>query len=256
MILRETPTCWVLINQHDHALVAGMLTAHWNPAFIPNMAWWPQVLEAVTEHDRGWIGLDQQVAWQEASQKPYSFIDYPLEPKLAAYTRGIDEVAQTNAYGALLCSLHYTTFPDLETTPEGRTFRQGEAARQHTIKAALRLDDPQAEELLHFHLQLLKCCDGLSIYLCINEPGVSKAQEHPWYRGGLPYSHFSFTQGKGMVASWHQAQAVQVSPFPFGQAFTVTIPYRQVNKDQIKELGAARAVHLATYQQYQVQLVP
>jgi hypothetical protein len=256
MILRETPASWVLINQHDHARVAGIMAAHWNPEYIPTPARWPQVLHAVEQHDRAWINLDQQLAWDAANQKPCSFIDYPLAPKLAAYTRGIDEVAQTNAYGALLCSLHYTTFPDLETTPAGRAFRHNEEERQHKIKAALPVNGPQAEQLLHFHLQLLKFCDGLSIYLCINEPGVSKAQEHPWYREGVPYSNFSFTPGKRIQACWHKAQAVQVSPFPFGQAFTVTIPFRQVDKAQVQRQDGSQALPGAAYQHYQVQLIP
>jgi hypothetical protein len=256
MILRETPASFVLINQHDHALVAGGMAAHWRPEYFQGPEYRAEVLLAIREHDCGWIRLDDHIAWDAATQSPYSFIDYPLAPKLAHYALGIAEVAESSAYAALLCSLHYTTFPDLEATEAGREFRKEEQVRQQKIIAALGLNDAQHQEHLAFHLQLLKCCDGLSIYLCINKPGVTKAQEHPWYRAGIPYSDFSFSQGENLQACWRNAQTIQVRPFPFTQAFEVSIPYRQVLKQQIQEMGPQQAVLEAAYQEYQVELVP
>jgi hypothetical protein len=257
MILRETPASFVLINQHDHARVAGVMAAHWRPDYFLGPERRAAVELAIQEHDCGWIPLDQQGAWDTTTQRPYSFIDFPLAPKLTQYARGIDEVADTNAYAALLCSLHYSTFPDLETTAEGRAFRQGEQERQQKIKAALEVNTPLQEQQLHFHLQLLKFCDGLSIYLCINKPGATKSQEHPWYREGIPYSNaFSFGPGKNIQASWRNSHAVQVRPFPFTRAFSVSIPYRQVLKEQIRVMGGQQALLQAAYQEYQVHLVP
>jgi hypothetical protein len=257
MILRETPVSFVLINQHDHARVAGQMAAHWRPEYFAGPERWAEVVLAVAEHDCGWIGLDQNGGWDATSQRPYSFLDFPLEPKLAHYTQGIDEVAQTNAYAALLCSLHYTTFPDLQTTPQGQAFRQREQQRQQQIKAALQLATPRQEQELHFHLQLLKFCDGLSIYLCINKPGVTKAQEHPWYRDGIPHSNaFAFCPDKNIQVWWRNGQTVQVRPFPFTQAFAVSIPYRQVAKERIQVMGGQQALLQAPYQEYPVHLVP
>jgi hypothetical protein len=255
MILRETPPSFVLINQHDHARVAGVLASHWHPDYFYGPERREEVLLAVEQHDCGWIPLDQNGGgWDVATQRPYSFIDFPLAPKLTHYSLGIDEVAASNAYAALLCSLHYTTFPDLETTAEGQAFRQKEQERQQKLKAALHLTTPLQEQHLHFHLQLLKCCDGLSIYLCINKPGVTKAQEHPWYREGIPYSTFFFTQGRNIQASWRNSQTVRVQPFPFTQPFAVSIPYRQVSKEKIQLMGGRQALLQAAYQEYQVHL--
>jgi hypothetical protein len=49
---------------------------------------------------------------------------------------------------------------------------------------------------------------------------------------------------------------VQVRPFPFTQAFAVTIPYRQVAKEQIQSMGGQQALLQAPYQEYQVHLTP
>jgi hypothetical protein len=256
MILRETPPSFVLINQHDHARVAGVMAAHWHPDNFAGPERREDVLFAVQEHDCGWIPLDQNGGgWDAATHRPYAFIDFPLTPKLRQYSQGIEEVAESNGYAALLCSLHYTGFPDLETTPEGQAFKHREQQRQQQLKASLQLHTPLQKQHLQFHLQLLKFCDGLSIYLCINKPGVTKAQEHPWYREGIPYSTFPFTQGRNIQASWRNSQTVQVQPFPFTQPFTVTIPYRQVSKAQIEAMGGPQALLQAPYQDYQVQLV-
>jgi Protein of unknown function (DUF3891) len=256
MILRENPSSYVLINQHDHAGVAGEMAAHWHPDYFAGPERRPEVLLAIREHDCGWIPLDEHGGWDATGQRPFSFIDYPLAPKLQQYSQGISEVEASNAYAALLCSLHYTTFPDLDTTAEGRAFLQAEQARQQKIKATLALTTPRQDQELFFHLQLLKCCDGLSIYLCINKPGVTKAQEHPWYQHGIPQSTFSFTQGRNLEVMWRNSQTVQIRPFPFTQAFVVTIPYRQVSKQQIQLMGGRQAQLQAPYQQYQVHLVP
>nr|WP_253735858.1 DUF3891 family protein [Paenibacillus sp. FJAT-26967] len=34
--------------------------------------------------------------------------------------------------------------------------------------------------MIEQHFKLLKLCDELSLYVCLNEPGVSKDEEHPW----------------------------------------------------------------------------
>lgn len=257
MILRETPASFVLINQHDHARVAGVMAAYWRADYFLGAERRAEVELAVQQHDCGWISLDQHGTWDAGTQRPYSFIDFPQAPKLSQYSRGIDEIAQTNAYAALLCSLHYSTFPDLEATAEGRAFRQAEQQRQQKLKAALSLTTTQQQQHLQFHLQLLKFCDGLSIYLCINKPGATKTQEHPWYREGIPYSNaFSFCQGKNVQASWRNSHSVQVQPFPFTQAFAVSIPFRQVMKEQIRVMGGQQALLQTAYQEYQVHLVP
>ncbi|WP_156430913.1 DUF3891 family protein [Paenibacillus sp. FJAT-26967] len=50
-------------------------------------------------------------------------------------------------------------------------------ARQQRLKA--KLNQP-GESMIEQHFKLLKLCDELSLYVCLNEPGVSKDEEHPW----------------------------------------------------------------------------
>ena len=42
--------------------------------------------------------------------RPYNFFEYPAEPRLSVYRRGIDAVEASDPYAGLLCSLHYESF--------------------------------------------------------------------------------------------------------------------------------------------------
>ncbi|MGV3502290.1 MAG: DUF3891 family protein [Adhaeribacter sp.] len=257
MIVRETPDSFVLITQHDHARLAGIMAAHWHPDYFPGPAQRQAVELAVHSHDLAWIVPDRQEAWDAARQRYYSFVDFPLPAKLAHYVRGIDQAVALDAYAGLLCSLHYATFPDMGATEAGKTFQLGEQARQEQLRQALQLHSPGQWQQLQEQVQLLKCCDSLSIYLCINEPGVSKAQEHPWYRQGLPGTNsFPFAGGRNLQVSWRDPFRVQVQPFAFDRAFELQIPYRRVSKARLRETDGGQALQEAVFQHYPVHLEP
>lgn len=122
--------------------------------------WKEDVLYSIKEHDRAWIDLDHTPLWNDELQRPYSFIDYPSLIKLTYYRQGIDKVGRQSPYAGLLCSLHFASFYE-------------------------------AQKNVQFHFKLLQQCDHLSIYLCMQEPGINKAQEISWYRNGFPqlFSH-------------------------------------------------------------------
>ena len=257
MIVRETPDSFILVNQHDHARVAGLMAAHWHPDYFPGPARRAAVELAVHHHDLAWIVPDRDEAWDAINKRYFSFIDFPLAAKLAHYVRGLDQAAALDAYAGLLCSMHYATFPDMGATEAGRAFQQAEQARQQKLLSELRLHTPLELQQLQEQLLLLKCCDSLCIYLCINQPGVSKAQEHPWYRQGLPHtSSFPFAGGRNIQVGWHNSHIVQVSPFAFDQPFVVHLPYRQVAKAKLLEMDGGQALQQAAYQAYPVTLEP
>lgn len=257
MIVRETPDRFILINQNDHAHVAGILAAHWHADYFPGPERRASVELAVHHHDLAWILPDQHEAWDAGNQRYYSFVDFPLAPKLGHYVRGIEQALALDAYAGLLCSMHYATFPEMGSTEAGQAFQQAEQARQAHLRSELQLHTPLQLQQLQDQLLLLKCCDSLSIYLCINEPGVGKAQEHPWYRQGLPHtSSFPFAEGRNIQVGWRSLHTVEISPFAFDQAFAVHLPYRQVAKAGLRETGGLQALQQAPYQDYLVHLEP
>lgn len=239
MIIHEREHEFVMVAQHDHARVSRDAAQNWKDNYFLGLEKKDSVVLAVREHDRCWIDPDEEPLWNEQTQQPYSFMDYPGSPKLAFYTKGIDEIVQMDPYAGLLCSLHYGSFLEDATSTIGKNFWNQEQQRQHGLLKELGI---QKDETLSFHLNLLKFCDNLSLYICLNDPGTPKAQEHFFYRDGFPQK-FPFASNQPIHAEWLDHQTVSLSVSPFKKKLHVTLPYKAVNKELIKENGLVAAYH-------------
>nr|WP_186438508.1 DUF3891 family protein [Cohnella terricola] len=164
MIVRECEDDFTMITQHDHADLSAQFARQFKPEFYMDTEFTDDVLLAIREHDRGWIGLDEIPLWNDRIHAPFSFFDYPLYPKLLMYTKGINEVERTSRYAALLCSLHYTSFANIRDSkhPDCVEFMNTELRRQEQI--GQQLIHPASEIVLR-HLWLLQLCDDLSLRL-------------------------------------------------------------------------------------------
>ena len=110
MIIREQEENFLMIRQHDHAIISEQMTMKLKKGFLPDDDWQRSVLYAIKMHDFGWSSFDAEPLWNDEKQIPYSFIDYPDYIKTILYKRGIDEVAKEDPYAGLLCSKHYANF--------------------------------------------------------------------------------------------------------------------------------------------------
>lgn len=216
MIVRRRENEFVLIAQHDHALISGEFAAHLAEPFEP----FASTVYAISHHDVAWVELDHAVLWNEAKNQPYSFEDYPLAPKLEAYTKGISLVEAKDLYAGILCSKHYASFFDHVSDPAGRRFREQELARQN--KLLKRLSEPEKENL-ESNFRLLQFCDDLSLALCLNEP---QQNTHPWYADGIRY------QGGNYQWVWEDEKSLRLTPNLFGKPFTIEIPYQIADKSR------------------------
>jgi hypothetical protein len=215
MIVRERPDSYVLIKQHDHGLASGEFARHWAEK--------PQPLEptlyAIANHDRGWQDPDASARWNEESDKPYSFADYPTGPKLRAYKEGLDLLEAKNPYAACLCSMHYASFMRGSEDEAEVSFRESETKRQREIKNAMT-----REELdnLERNFRLLQLCDDLSLFVCLNEPGRN---DHPWYKSGFEF------EGTKLEPIWEDHHTLRLAPNPFSEPFDLTVPYTLIEKN-------------------------
>lgn len=217
MIVRERADSFVLVEQHEHALVSGEFARRWVEEPVPV----GPTLYAVENHDVGWQEPDSEVLWNEASGRPHSFVDYPLGPKLEAWRRGIERIEAREAYAGCLCSMHYAQFLIGSEAPTEVEFREREAARQER----LRLGMSQTElENLGRNFRLLRLCDGLSLYLFLYGPG------EPGYPPPTP-DGFEF-DGKRFELVWEGREHVRLEPFALTEPFDVSVPYREVGKDR------------------------
>jgi hypothetical protein len=217
MIVRERPDTFLLFKQHEHAQIAGEFARRWREGPRP----FESTVYAVANHDLAWREPDQAVFWNEEKDRPYSFVDYPLDLKLPAQKRGIDTVEDHNPYAGCLCSMHYARFLLDSERPEEVEFREGEIGRQGRLEE--RMSEIELENLER-NFRFLRLCDGLSLFLCLNEPGGEESP--PPYPGGFEFEGTHF----GLV--WEDEQTLRLDPNPFPEAFGIEIPYLTMGRDR------------------------
>jgi hypothetical protein len=218
MIVRERPESFVLIQQNDHALAAGEFARHWVDAPRP----FESAIHAIASHDVAWKIPDSSVRWNEDADRPHSFVDYPSEEKVRAYARGLDGLESSAPYAACLGSMHYERLlREFGSSAVETRFVEVEAGRQERLRR-----DMNAEEVenLERNLDLLRLCDGLSLFVCLNEPGSSDYP--PPYPGGFRFD------GETYQPVWEESNILRLRPNPFTEAFDVSIPYQEIDRDR------------------------
>ncbi|WP_174727842.1 DUF3891 family protein [Mesobacillus harenae] len=255
MIVFEREQDFVMVTQHDHANVSGEVAEYWNEEDFPGLHRKNEVVLAVRQHDRGWINLDASPLWNSHDRKPYSFMDYPLEPKISSYKKGIDEVVEISGYAGLLCSLHYASFLENSTDPAGKQYWKEEIQRQQMLLKELEIEENTIQKKeLNEHLDLLKFCDNISLYICLNKPGVDKANEHPFYRNGFPQK-FAFAQFHRIIPEWTNQETIKLSTFPLTTDLHVSLPFKAVQKEEIMKHGLTQAYQEAKVETRRVKFV-
>lgn len=214
MLVRDREGGYALVEQYEHSLISGALARHWGWTPDPSES----AIHAISEHDLAWKELDAEVRFNPETGKPYNFFEYPAEPRLSAYRRGIDAVEANDPYAGLLCSLHYESFVRNATGVVEASFRAAERERQSRLIFAI---SDEERERVDDELALLRICDDLSLFLCLNEPGENA---YPWFRDGFVYGQTHLTP------VWEESHALRLEPSPFAQGFEVVIPYRLIDE--------------------------
>jgi len=211
-----------LFAQHDHGLSAGRIAAAWVRRVVPD----DELVFAVAHHDIGWIGVDAHVHRDPATGVPYSFVDHPDGPKYAAYRAGLDLLETAGPVVGWLCSAHFARFVAELDDPASAAFRAGELARQERLLAMI---DARRAVGLEDELAVLRTCDALSLFFCLNEPGRST---WPWYRDGVAFGD------ERLDVRWDGPDRVVIDPDPLDRPVAVAVPWRRVDRaDRVVDAG-------------------
>ncbi|MGF1473821.1 MAG: DUF3891 family protein [Rubrobacteraceae bacterium] len=224
MIVRKLEDSFLLVRQHDHGKISGEFGRHWGEEIAPL----EPTLFAIANHDLGWQELDDEVRFNPDTGEPYSFIDYPLEPKLAAYEHGLDQAEAREPYAAYLCSRHYSSFVQNSEEPAAVDFRNKEAERRRLIENRVPREWLANAE---YNFRLLQLCDDFSLFVCLNEPGENT---FPWYRDGFDLP------GRKFQPVWQNKRTLNLVPNPFSEPFEFEVPYSRLRPDGGMEAGGFR----------------
>ncbi|MET3207885.1 UNVERIFIED_CONTAM: hypothetical protein ABIC26_000821 [Paenibacillus sp. PvR008] len=244
MVIYETDQAYMMTTQHDHAHISGELASQWEESAFKNRRHKQDFVYAAREHDRGWIELDAAPFWNDQVSAPYTFIDFPLSPRLVFYRLGIDEVEQVNSYAALLCSLMYkelvgrTEHKDAEDKQVTRAYQEAEEQRRHRLKQEMSFG-VTFDHQVRTDVRRMLFCDELSLFLCSREPGTPAA-DYEWFADGLSFPAVRHDCGR-VRAEWLSDQAVGLSLFPFTGKVGITHTFKKVDKEQIRTAGLLQA---------------
>src|SRR5271163_4676362 len=116
MLRLESPTGWWLTTHPDHARLAAAFAEHWGNNLFARPGPREHVLHGVATHDDGWAARDAapQITRQgkpsafstELVGKYSAFEEIDLADYLAVRDRAVTLVAESDAYAAILVSMH------------------------------------------------------------------------------------------------------------------------------------------------------
>jgi hypothetical protein len=188
----ESDTGWWLITHPDHARLAGAFAEHWGNDLFPPPKPRAKVLLGISTHDDGWAQRDAapQLTRQfkpsafsvELVGKYSAFEEIDLADYLAVRERAVQLIAQSDAYAALLVSMH--THNLLTERADRSTIAMDQLplldaflVRQKTLQnelytqvsAATDLsDEEKAWTAILDHWRLLQATDNLSLLSCVD----------------------------------------------------------------------------------------
>ncbi|MEW9677096.1 DUF3891 family protein [Lentibacillus sp. L22] len=253
MIVREHENEYIMIEQDNHAHISGELAAAWKDTLFAGNDLRKSVEYAVSNHDLGWRPFDKQPFWNDQQHMPYTFIDFPVLAKTVLYKYGIDEVASRDTYASLLCSRHYTRFLVHHESPEAQQFVQQEKDRQQRIMESFAAFD---QDNYDYHYALLQFFDNVSLYICLNDPGVAKQDEHRFFKSGIPVSDaFTFFKQDKAWIEWRNDQTIQMECFPFDGQVDLTLKQKVITKETIAKKGLLNSYQDAPYERQEIHLI-
>ncbi len=246
MIIRERDDAFVMIEQNHHATLSGQLYDHISQHIkleeeINHLA----VREAIYLHDIGWSPFDLSPIWNDENARPYDFITYPNTIKTVLYQYGINKVAETNDYAALLCSEHYTRFLEKDSHPLSQQFVKKERKRQ---KALINSFSSFNQDTFLTHYEILQFFDNFSLYICLHEINATPDDIHYFFKRGIALP--ALYGGGKLNLSWEE-QTILLDRTLFQESITIKLQQKVVSKRQIKEEGLQKA-----WNNTDVELVP
>ncbi len=191
MLRLATSDGWWLVTHPDHAHLAGEFATAWGNSVFPAPEPRARVLRGIYRHDDGWLTRDAApVITREGKPAAFStelvgkysaFEEIDLEDYLAVRRAAVLDMAEEDAYAAILISMH--TYNLLSERADRSTILPAHLhlldaflVEQRDLQAALRqrlLDSGgfspiQLDDGLTENFRLLQATDNLSLLSCVD----------------------------------------------------------------------------------------
>jgi hypothetical protein len=265
MIRHSFGDSFLLITQHDHALLAGRLAERIGNGLFGAPSPFAEVVRAVSLHDCGWPVHDDEGPTLNPKGLPLHVLESPMDVATRVWTESVRRATEHGPYTGLLVSLHVTALSNFAQanwpivherikTPAEKfmlnKFQQQQFEIQEKLRRQLgmRTDLPlenglaepgvdEAEDLLAFNYGLLKTMDRVSLDLCCSED-LFREIEDVYPRPGEPPL---------TIKVKHTGRAaMELSPWPFGpQRLEFEVPCRRIPAQAYANVETFREVYRA-----------
>ncbi len=215
-----------LVTQGDHAACAAEILGLWRADGLPDHPRRAELLAAARRHDDGWREADAAPRL-DADGRPADFRRFPEDERRAVWQRGVDRLASTSPYAALLVAEHALVLHAAgAATAEWAEFLEGLERRKAELAAGLGLSRAElAADYRFLHLG-----DLVSLTAC---GAWDSFQAFGW-------------------SGRREGSTLELDPFPLAGSTSFQIPCRYVpdrryagEADLAAELAPARWVELS-----------
>jgi hypothetical protein len=226
MITDDGRPCWLLVEQIDHAELAGNLADVWRlEGLLPALR--PAEIEgdlrtAVHRHDDGWLDWDARPGIDPKEGRPTNFDEMRLADSLAIWTRSIESGAARGPLIGYFVAGHFTRllwrFDSWRSDPAlerlAREFfsrHEGEMERWRRQEAEPAAPDSEHElaDRDRRGISYLQLFDAISLWLCCAE------RREPWRAELSAGESWTFSPA-GLGAG--NRQQMRVEPWPLSKA--------------------------------------
>lgn len=242
MIRRPDLESFLLISQHEHALLAARLARELGNANVQPPSPLGPTLEAIALHDSGWPLHDDRPTLNPAGL-PLHVFEVPIEIAVRVWSESARRAAESGTYQGLLVSLHVLGLAALFMAHakdlsrhdlfEVNKFQHKQIEHQEALRARLGLatDVPlhlglaplgtsPADDQLLFNFRLLTAMDRVSLALCCGKdlfPTIHDLHPRP---GAKP---------EPVTITMPDPSAMTLAPWPFrADEVVAEVPARRV----------------------------
>ncbi|MGQ0793344.1 MAG: DUF3891 family protein [Deltaproteobacteria bacterium] len=215
MIRRETEGGWILIAQHDHALLSAEIMERWGNGDFAAADPFDEVMFAVREHDAGWQGWDSLPKINPQSLFPMNFMEMDFHDQKAIWTECFNRHRAARPYASALIALHFGVF-SRRIASKNPSNGSAEALRNEmnrfvseTLQSEIsNLDASALSRDVQVNLRLVQIGDVISLALC-----------HGWSItniGDVP-TGYSTPRKSNIAISCRDGLNFTMTPYPFAE---------------------------------------
>lgn len=224
MIVTSRDSSLVLVNQLDHARMAGRLASAWGNSVFESPSPYDPVILAVSGHDSGWEQPDSVPLLDHERGRPFNFFHVSREQHAEFYSHGVEKVTHDDPYAGLLVRMHWTGLYEarwgadatlkLDDHTHASLSLLIQQQESEAAKAKLKIWDrnelrSQFEGRVWMNYELLQVWDRLSLFICMNDLDANIEDAI----GPVPVSlHGEYVE---LRLSVQGDSRVRIEPYPF-----------------------------------------